>query len=118
MRAHLHASKATERIEALREHVPDYEAFDPRREDAGVAARVVGVRADLRWQVVVQRLLRTAEGPVEAVWLVDVGREHLGFAQTAVHRAREHHGGIAEDVRQRDRRAAEEAAAQVTPLIA
>ena len=49
--------------------------------------------------------------------LIDVGGQYLGFAQTTVHRAREHHGVVAENVRQRDGRAAEEAAAEVIPLV-
>src|SRR5207237_8378688 len=111
--AQLHPREAAERVVRLREHIADHETLDLLRDDE----RVRGDLLHPRRQVVVQRLLRAAQIPVQAVRLVDVEREDLGFAPPAVHRAREHHRVVAEDIRQRDRSAAEEAAAEVIPLV-
>src|SRR5439155_4871088 len=115
MAAELQPGEAAEGVETLREYVADYEPLDLLRDDDVVRVRRVAL--DQGRLVEVERILRAAEPPVQAVRLVDVDREDLGFAQPAVHRAREHHRVVAEDIGQRDRGAAEEAAAEVIPLV-
>src|SRR2546422_719891 len=116
MAAELQPGEAAEGVETLREYVADYEPLDLLRDDDVVRVRRVAL--DQGRLVEVERILRAAEPPVQAVRLVDVDREDLGFAQPAVHRAREHHRVVAEDIGQRDRGAAEEAATAVGPASA
>src|SRR5205814_7390326 len=54
---------------------------------------------------------------VEAMCLVDVGGQYLCLAQPAVHRAREYHRVVAENVRQRDGGAAKKAASEVVACV-
>src|SRR6266700_6161201 len=115
MAADLYPGEAAEGVETLREYVADHDPLDLLGDDDVVRVRRVGL--DQGRLVEVERILRTAERPVKAVRLVDVGGEDLGFAQASVHRAREHQGVIAEDVRHRDGGAAEEAAAEVILLV-
>ena len=114
----LEPCKAIERIVALGEHIANHEPDELVRDQDGVgaSARVLELLPDGR-QIEVQRLLGPAECPVEPVRLVDVRGQDLRLAQPPVHRAGEYHRVVAEDVRQRDRRAAEEAASEVVTLV-
>src|SRR5439155_12105119 len=110
VRTQLESREAVEGIEPLCEDVADDETLD-LLPDKGPSAVRQGR------QVEVERLLRSAERPVEAVCLVDVDGEDLSLAQPAVDGAREHHRVVPQDVRQRDGGAAEEAASEVVALI-
>ena len=78
---------------------------------------VCGVGHDLARLEEVVGVLARAHGPVDPLAQVGVDRQHLRLADAAVHVAREHQLVVPQDVAQRDRRPAEEAAAEVVARV-
>src|SRR5206468_5776792 len=114
MQPQLEPVEAAERVVRLGERVANDEAADPRREHTESVARPAWILdpRPIAAAVEVQRILRETTRPVHAMGLVDVDIQELRFADPAVDRSRQQHGVIAEDIRERDGGAAEEAAAE------
>src|SRR5439155_18464627 len=119
VQAQLDAVEAAERIRGFREQIPQHEAPDPGREHIeGVTgnARVLDARP-VAATVEVQRILREAAGPIQAMRLVRVETEELRLADAAIDGAGQHDGMIAEDIRERDRSSPEDAAPEVVARV-
>src|SRR6266436_5826718 len=100
MHAQLDAVEPAERIGRFGEQVANDEASNAPRVHNEAVARVARI-CDPRLvaaAVEIERVLRKAAGPIQAMSLIDVQAEELRFADAAVHRPGEHDGMIAEDV--------------------
>ena len=121
MHAQLDAIEPAERIRRLREQIPDDKATDAGRIDVQAVAggrRVLIVDAPpVAAAVEIQRFLREAAGPVQAMRLVGVESEELRFTDPAVDRAGQDEGMIPQNIGERDRGSAEDAAAEVVARV-
>ena len=119
--AQLDAIEPAERIRRLREQISDDKTTDAGRIDVqavtgGRGALIVDA-PPVAAAVEIQRFLREAAGPVQAMRLVGVESEELRFTDPAVDRAGQDEGMIPQNIGERDRGSAEDAAAEVVARV-